>query len=117
MNIAVIILSFLLALTFAFSGVSKLAGAATMRQSAEHLGIDFSKYRLIGVPEVAGAAGLIAGLWVVPLGIAAAVGLALLMVGAVVVHIRAHDGADKTAPAGVLALLSLVLAVLLPLAV
>ncbi|MGW4641267.1 DoxX family protein [Sphaerisporangium sp. NPDC004334] len=116
MNIAVIVLTILLAATFAGSGVAKLAGAAAMRESAQHLGIDYPKYRLIGVPEVAGAAGLVIGLWVVPLGIAAAVGLALLMAGAVVVHVRTGDGFDKTAPAAVLCLLSVVLAVLLPMA-
>jgi hypothetical protein len=40
---------------------------------------------------VAGALGLIIGLWVPALGVAAGVGVVLYFIGAVVAHLRADD--------------------------
>lgn len=45
----------------------------------------------IAVPEAAAAAGLLAGLAIAPIGIAAAAGLVALMVGALAFRIRAHN--------------------------
>ena len=53
-----------------------------MRQSAAHFGIPWPRYRLIGVAELAAAAGILTGLWWHPLGLAAAAGMALLLLGA-----------------------------------
>ena len=41
----------------------KLLGQPKMRQSAEHFGIPWPRYRLIGVAELAAAAGILIGLW------------------------------------------------------
>ena len=49
--------------------------------------------------EWAGVAGVLAGLAWPPVGIAAAVGLTLLSVGAIVSHVRTSDGIADTAPA------------------
>jgi hypothetical protein len=49
------------------------------------------RYRLIAVPEAAAAVGLLAGLAVAPLGVAAATGLVALMAGALAFRIRVHD--------------------------
>ena len=54
---------------------------------------------------MAGAAGLLAGLWVPAIGIAAAVGLALLMAGAIGAHVRASD-ARNIGPAALLLVLA-----------
>ena len=62
---------------------------------------------------MAGVAGALAGLAWRPIGIAAAVGLALLSVGAVVSHVRASDSVTDTAPAVVGLLLAVATAVLL----
>jgi hypothetical protein len=40
--------------------------------------------------KAAGAAGLVAGLWVYQLGVAAAIGLALYFLGAFIAHVRAR---------------------------
>lgn len=65
---------------------------------------------LIGA-QVAGAAGVIAGLWWGPVGIAAAIGLTLYFAGAVASHLRVgdHKGAP---PAAVLTVASVALLVL-----
>lgn len=61
-------------------------------------------YRVVGTLEVAGAAGLPAGLAWVPLGAAAATGLAPLTAAAAVVHLRHRDPPARALPAAVLAL-------------
>ena len=62
-----------------------------MRQSAAHFGIPWSRYRLIWVAELAAAASVVIGLWWHPLGMAAAAGMAPLLVGALITHRRAED--------------------------
>jgi hypothetical protein len=54
---------------------------------------------MIGVLELAGVAGVLVGLVWAPIGIAAAIGLALLSIGAIAFHLRASDGAVDMAPA------------------
>ena len=77
----------------------KLTGQPKMRQSAEHFGIPWSRYRLIGVAELAAAVGVLAGLWWHPLGLAAAAGMALLLLGALITHRRAADDGKEMAAA------------------
>jgi len=66
------------------------------------VGVPEGKVWLLAGAEIAGAAGLIAGLWLWPLGVAAAAGVALYFVGAVSAHLRKYD--LKIAPAFVLLL-------------
>jgi len=84
-------LSVLLFIAYLVPGIPKLAGHPKMRESADHFGIPWSRYRLIGVAEVLAAAGILVGLVWLPVGIAAAAGMTLLLVGAVVVHQRSGD--------------------------
>ncbi|WP_300006936.1 DoxX family protein [Pseudonocardia sp.] len=106
MSVAVIVLSVLLALVFLVAGSAKLAGHGLMLASADHLGFPRTAYRLIGVADVAGAAGLALGVWIPALGIAAAAGLVLLTICAVVVHLRAGDRAKDYSPPAVLGVLA-----------
>jgi hypothetical protein len=46
---------------------------------------------MLGTLKAAGALGLLIGIRVPLIGIAAAVGLVLFFVGAIVTHLRAHD--------------------------
>ncbi|MGY4773486.1 DoxX family protein, partial [Kribbella sp. CWNU-51] len=64
-------------------------------------------YQRIGVLEVAGAAGVLLGLAIPPLGVLAAAGLLLLMVGALGAHLRQHAGVAEMAPALVVTVLLL----------
>lgn len=109
------ILTLLLALVFLAAGGMKVVRPKTALASTGLAWVDdFSaaSVKLIGAVEVVGAAGL-----AVPLltGIApiltplAAVGLAVVMVGAIVVHVRRHEAPT---PAVVLAVLSAAAAVL-----
>jgi hypothetical protein len=76
-----LVLSFPEAAACLLPAVGKLTGQPKMRQSAAHSGIPWSRYRLIWVAELAAAAGVVIGLSWHPLGVAAAAGMAPLLVG------------------------------------
>jgi hypothetical protein len=59
-------------------------------------GVPESWMTLLGLLKAAGALGLLVGIVVPPIGIAAAVGLTLFFVGAIVTHLRAHFYAFAT---------------------
>ncbi len=91
--------SLLLVTACLLPAAGKLTGNPKMRQSAKHFGIPWPRYRLIGIAELAAAAGVLTGLWWHPLGVAAAAGMALLLPGALIAHRRAADGGKEMAPA------------------
>lgn len=91
MVLAHYLLSGLLALVLLAAGGAKLVGTGRMRQGAERFGMPWPRYRLIGVLEVAAVIGILAGLAWRPPGLAAGVGTAALMVGALAYHRRASD--------------------------
>ena len=70
------------------------------------LGVGTPLQRTIGALEMLGGAGLVVGIWLPMLGVAAGVGLFLLMIGAVGYHLRARDGLQDTGGALVLLVLS-----------
>jgi uncharacterized membrane protein YphA (DoxX/SURF4 family) len=97
-----------LALLCLLPAAAKLSGQPRMRRSARHFGIAWERYRLIGVAELAAAIGVLVGLRVRPLGMAAAVGMVVLLIGALVTHSRAADAVKEQVPAGVALLVSIV---------
>ncbi|WP_040781311.1 DoxX family protein [Rhodococcus ruber] len=111
MTVASMVLATSLALLYFTLGVSKMSAISPMRERAAHVGMSVGTYRGIGALEVAGAAGLLLGGLVPALGAAAGVGLLLLMVGAVVAHVRNGDGLREMMPAVVVG--ALILAYLL----
>jgi uncharacterized membrane protein YphA (DoxX/SURF4 family) len=96
---AVPVLATLLVLAFAVTGTQKILAVPAMVGRAEHLGFTATSYRYLGVLEVLGAVGLVLGAFLPWLGIAAAVGLLLMMGGAVVAHVRGGDGRRELVPA------------------
>ena len=92
-------LSLLLAAACLLPGSAKLLGHPKMQKSAAHFGIPWRLYRLIGVAEVAAGAGVLIGPWWHPLGVAAAAGMALLLIGALITHRQAADSGKEMAPA------------------
>jgi uncharacterized membrane protein YphA (DoxX/SURF4 family) len=108
---ATIVLSALLAVAFLASGGAKLAGAKQSLQIRDQLRVGAQLWRLVGALEVAGALGLAVGLVIPVLGIAAAVGLSLLMAGAIAAHGHAED-LRNAGPAALLLVLAVVTVVL-----
>jgi uncharacterized membrane protein YphA (DoxX/SURF4 family) len=92
-------ISLLLIVACLIPAAGKVLGLPKMREAAAHFGIPWSRYRLIGVAELAAAAGVLIGLWWHPLGVAAAAGMLLLLLGALITHRRAADGGKEMAPA------------------
>mgnify|MGYP006282005677 CR=1 FL=1 len=92
MSTVAVILSVVLAVVFAGAGANKFSSSELAEVAPDHLGIDRSTYRLVGLLELLAVVGLIVGIVAVPLlGGLAAIGLFLLMVGAIVLHIKAGD--------------------------
>jgi DoxX-like family len=108
--VATIVLSVLLAAAVLGSGAAKLTGAEQSVAIRDRLGVAPRLWRAVGVLEVAAAGGLAAGLAVPALGIAAAVGLALLLIGAIGAHGRSHELSNAVPAVGLL-LLSIVAAI------
>lgn len=109
--------SLVIALTvalFTFSAAIKLGGLRQSLEIGDHLGIAPDAWLTIGLLELAGAVGLVAGLAVwAPLGIAAAAGLVLVGAGAITAHRRGGVGAAPIGTALVAAVLALTSLVLL----
>ena len=109
---ATAILAGVLVVAFAAAGAAKLAAVPAMRARAAHVGFSVAAYRRIGILEILGVLGLLAGALVPVIGAVAAVGLLLLLGGAVLVHLRSGDGPRELAPAVVLGLATLAFLIL-----
>lgn len=110
MFIALVIITVLLALILLNSAVMKL------RRNEQALAVI---HGTVGVPtrflpvlaalEIAGAVGVVAGLWLVPLGTAAAAGVTAYFIGALIGHVRVRDTKNLMMPLPPLALAMAVL--------
>jgi uncharacterized membrane protein YphA (DoxX/SURF4 family) len=89
---ATVIVSSLLALALFASGLSKLRKDPKQLQIMEAVGFPKDKMWLLGVAEIAGTIGLVAGLFWWPIGIAAAIGVILYFIGAIISHLRVKEG-------------------------
>ena len=92
-------LSIALALLFLAAAAGKLTGMT--QQMGDHLGVSVRLWRAIGVLELAGAVGVLVGIAVEELGLAAAGGLLLTSVGAIVAHAKAGDPPKALVPASI----------------
>jgi hypothetical protein len=106
MPIAAIALSGLVALLFVATGMAKLLGHPKMVEASAHLGYSMRAFRIIGLLEVLGAAGMLLAPLSLPLSISAATGLILLMIGGSIAHLRASDPIRLATPALACALLT-----------
>jgi len=109
---ATAILAGVLVVAFAAAGAAKLAAVPAMRARAAHVGFSVAAYRRIGILEILGVLGLLAGALVPMIGALAAGGLLLLLGGAVLTHVRSGDGPRELAPAVVLRLATLAFLIL-----
>jgi uncharacterized membrane protein YphA (DoxX/SURF4 family) len=112
MFIVTTVLAALLAAGFVAAGLPKVLAQPAAVDNARQLGYSQSAFRLIGLLELAGSAGLLIGLYWAPLGVAAAAGLALLTLGAVITHLRRKDPVKVAAPAVLYAVASIAVLVL-----
>jgi hypothetical protein len=84
-----IVLSIVLALLFTVTGGGKVLGVPPSTRQRDLLQVTPQFWRATGALEWAGVVGVVVGIWLPAIGILACIGLALLMVGAVVARLRA----------------------------
>ena len=70
-----------------------------MRASAAHFGIAWQRYQLVGLAELGAAIGVLAGLLWRPIGLIAGMGLAVLLLAAILTHVRSGDSGRELMPA------------------
>jgi uncharacterized membrane protein len=75
------------------TGGGKVLDLPFSRGNRDALNVHPVFWRVTGILEVAATVGLVWGIWFVPFGLAAAIGVALLMIGAVGFRTRTRDRA------------------------
>lgn len=111
MFIATLIVSIFLAVALTVSAVGKLTKMPAVIESMNTVGVPAHRIPTLALLEIAGAIGLVIGLFWWPIGVAAAIGVILYFVGAVIAHLRVKDVAG-VGPAAFLAVLSIAALVL-----
>ncbi|MCJ0870706.1 DoxX family protein [Streptomyces sp. AP-93] len=104
MFIAYAVAAGLLALALTASATFTFQRNPATTETMTKLGVPDSWLPRLATLKAAGAIGLVAGLWLTPLGIAAAAGVTLFFLGAILTHLRAKD--YNFAPAAALALVA-----------
>ena len=99
MFIALVITTVLLALICLNSAVMKLReNEQVVAIIGGTVGVPARYFPVLAGLEIAGAVGIVLGLWVAPLGIAAAIGLVGYFIGAVAGHLRVRDTKNLAMP-------------------
>src|SRR5215469_15112783 len=92
MEIASLVITILLSAMVLFSGIGKLRNDPhIVKVVHETVGVPIKYFPLLAACEIAGAVGLVLGIWWLPLGLAAGIGLLLYFLVAVLSHLRVGD--------------------------
>jgi hypothetical protein len=103
-------LSIVLAAALTYAALRKLGHSPNVVASYARVGVPEGRLNALATILLAGASGLIAGLFWSPIGTAAAIGLVTYFALAVGAHIRFHDERNLPVPVVILALAIVVLA-------
>jgi uncharacterized membrane protein YphA (DoxX/SURF4 family) len=97
--IALVVVTVLLAAVAVSSATMKLR-KAEQSVAVIHgtVGVPLAAFPVLAALELAGAAGIVIGLWIEPLGVAAAIGLVAYFVGALAGHLRVRDTKNLAMP-------------------
>lgn len=101
---AYIIVAVIAALTNGYAAANDFIRPAWLLANMTKLGVPRSWLTTLGLLKAAGALGIVLGIWVPLLGVAAAAGLILFFLGAIVTHLRSHDYRSLGVPLGFLLL-------------
>jgi hypothetical protein len=91
MHVAYLAVTIIAALAVAYAAALDFVGAESVKLVADRVGVSHRWMLPLGTVLAAGAIGLLLGLALPPLGVAAAIGLVLYFLCAVGAHIRARD--------------------------
>lgn len=86
-----VVITVLAALAVGYAAFLNFVGAESVRVVADRVQVSQKWMIPLGALLAAAAGGLVIGVVVAPLGIAAGIGLVLYFIGALSAHIRAHD--------------------------
>lgn len=106
MVVASIVVTLVLAAALAYSATLAIAHHDKVLVAMAKARVPESRLTTLGVLKALGALGLLAGLALPPIGRAAALGVVLYFVGAIITHLRAGD--HDMAPAASFGLLAVV---------
>jgi hypothetical protein len=98
MLVAAAVTSVLLAALLAYSAFTKLSHQERFVQGYTRVGVPEDKLDYLAGLLLAGAAGLVLGLFWAPIGVAAAVGVVLYFLAAIAFHLRADDAEHLPTP-------------------
>ena len=90
MFIAYVVVTIVAAAANLFSAGADFVRYKRVTANMARVGVPASWMTPLGLLKAAGALGLLVGIVVPPIGIAAAVGLILFFVGAIITHVRGH---------------------------
>jgi len=91
-NTAYLVITILFAAMVGFSGLGKIRrDARIVHVIHEVVGVPLKYFSLLAACELAGALGLVLGIWWPAMGVAASIGLVVYFVGATVAHLRVGD--------------------------
>jgi hypothetical protein len=92
MDTAYLLVTILFAAMVAFSAIAKIRrDPKVVHVIQEVVGVPLRFFPLLAACELAGALGLVLGIWSGWVGVAAGIGLVIYFVGAVVSHLRVGD--------------------------
>lgn len=93
-------------------GVFRGGEAKTMAEEFEHYGLPVWFRNFIRVSKLSAGAMMIIGIWIPPVAVIAGAGLAVLMAGAVAMHVKVKDPLYKALPSSAFLVLSALVAYL-----
>jgi len=96
---ALIILAGFLALATLMSAFGKLKKIPNVMEMMAHVGVKPNQIPQLAAIEIAGALGLVVGIWIPVIGALAAIGFILYFAGAVLGHVRKGDKGKDILPA------------------
>ena len=99
MFIAYVVVAVLLSLLLLVSARGDITRDPKITEQLKAIGVRDSWFLPLGLVKIAGALGLLVGIAYRPLGIAAAIGVVLYFLGAVITHVRAGDKKGVGVPA------------------
>jgi len=107
----VVVLSLALAVPLVYAAIRKLGHGDSTVRSYARVGVPEERLNTLAVILVAGAAGLVAGTFWAPIGLAATIGVVIYFALAVAAHLRFHDHRNLPTPVLILLLATAVLIV------
>ncbi len=103
MTITLVIFGSLLSFAAIGSAIAKLKKVPDVMASMESVGVKPNQVPFLAFLEIAGGLGVIAGIWIAPLGLLASACLVLYFIGALYSHFsRKHKVAEFGAALGIL---------------